>query len=166
MPSIAGSGRVCLRIEQDPDDAGEIDCDGGTNYDVELVVDSAGLGANGTPIVSVGTGATDSGAGAAVIRVRATPALTTDGATACEGADYSPASPIDTAFTTATAKSTILNPRQGGAQTSITLAGTPFDCDAWTANGPASIVAPNANMDVTLPVVGTLDIAQLLRLQD
>ena len=166
VPSIAGSGRVCLRIEQDPAHAGEIDCDGGTNYDVDLVVDSAGLGANGTPALTVGAGPGDSGAGAAVLRVRATPALTTDGATPCEDADYSPASPIATAFTTATAKSTILNPRQGGIQTVVTLAGKPFDCDAWTENGPASLAAPNVNMDVTLPVVGTLDIAQLLRLSD
>ena len=101
-----------------------------------------------------------------MLRVRATPALTTDGATPCENADYSPASPIETAFTTATATSTILNPRQGGGQTVVTLAGKPFDCDAWTENGPAALAAPNANMDVTIPIVGTLDIAQLLRLDD
>lgn len=166
VPSIAGAGRACLRIEQDPAHAGEIDCDGGTNYDVSLVVDSAGTGANGTPTLTVGAGAGDSGPGAAVIRVRATAALTTDASTPCEDADYSPAPTVETAFTTAIARSTILNPRQGGAQTVVTLAGKPFDCDAWTENGPASIAAPNLNMDVTLPVVGTLDIAQLLRLDD
>jgi cysteine-rich repeat protein len=166
VPSIAGSGRACLRIEQDPLHPGEIDCDGGSNYDVDLVVDSAGLGANGTPTLTVGAGASDSGAGAAVIRVRATAALTPDGVTPCEDADYSPAPTVETAFTTATATSTILNPRQGGLQTAVTLAGKPFDCNAWTENGPASIAAPNLNMDVTLPVVGTLDIAQALRLND
>ncbi|MCC6765215.1 MAG: DUF4215 domain-containing protein [Deltaproteobacteria bacterium] len=166
VPSIAGPGRVCLRIEQDPAHAGEIDCDGGTNYDVDLVVDSAGLGANGTPTITVGAGAGDSGAGAAVIRVRATAAQTPDGVTPCEDADYSPAPTVETAFTTAIAKSTILNPRQGGAQTVVTLPGKPFDCGAWTENGPASIVAPNVNMDVALPVVGTLDIAQALRFDD
>ncbi|MEB2285363.1 MAG: hypothetical protein B6D46_14450 [Polyangiaceae bacterium UTPRO1] len=166
VPSLAGPGRACLRIEQDPAHAGEIDCDGGTNYDVKLVVDSAGLGPNGAPTLTVGTGITDSGAGAAVLRVLVTPALTTDGSTPCENADYSPAPTIASAFTTAVAKSTILNPRQGGAQTSLTVAGKPFDCNAWTENGPASIVLPNVNMDVTLPVVGTLDIAQALRLND
>jgi len=166
VPSIAGSGRACLRIEQDPSNPGEIDCDGGSNYDVNLVVDSAGTGANGTPTLTVSTGVTDSGAGAAVIRVLATAALTPDAVTPCEAADYSPAPTVQTAFTTATATSTILNPRQGGFQTVVTLAGKPFDCNAWTENGPASIAAPNLNMDVTLPVVGTLDIAQLLRLND
>lgn len=34
------------------------------------------------------------------------------------------------AQTTATATSTILNPRQGGFQTVVTLAGKPFDCNA------------------------------------
>ena len=37
--------------------AGEIDCDGGTNYDVDIVVDSAGTGPNGTPTLTVGAGA-------------------------------------------------------------------------------------------------------------
>jgi cysteine-rich repeat protein len=166
VPAIAGSGRACLRIEQDPSHAGEIDCDGGTNYDVGLVVDSAGTGANGTPTLTVGAGLGDSGAGAAVIRVLATAALTPDAVTPCEDADYSPAPTVMTAFTTAIATSTILNPRQGGLQTVVTLGGTPFDCNAGSENGPASVVAPNLNMDVTLPVVGTLDIAQALRLND
>ncbi len=166
VPSLAGSGRACVRIEQDPVHAGEIDCDGGSNYDVDLVVDSGGTGANGTSTLTVGAGAGDSGAGAAVIRVRVTPALTTDGSTPCTDADYTTTPPIATAFTTALATSTILNPRQGGAQTLVSLTGKPFDCVAWTENGPASIAAPNLNMDVTLPVVGTLDIAQVLRLND
>jgi cysteine-rich repeat protein len=166
VPSIAGTGRACLRIEQDPVHAGEIDCDGGTNYDVDIVVDSAGTGPNGTPTLTVGAGAADSGAGAAVIRVRATAALTPDAVTPCEDADYSPAPTVETAFTTAVAKSTILNPRQGTPQTVVTLTGKPFDCNTWVENGPAIIAAPNRNMDVTLPVVGTLDIAQVLRLND
>ncbi len=166
VPSLAGPGRACLRIEQDPVHAGEIDCDGGSNYDVDIVVDSAGTGPNGTPTLTVGTGTGDSGAGAAVIRVRATAGLTPDAVTPCENADYSPAPIVETAFTTAIATSTILNPRQGGAQTALTLTGKPFDCGTWVENGPASIAAPNLNMDITLPVVGTLDIAQVLRLND
>jgi cysteine-rich repeat protein len=167
LPALAGTGRVCWRVEQDPLHAGEIDCDGGSNYDVDIVVDSAGTGANGTPTLMVGAGLTDSGAGAAVIRVRVTPAQTTDGITPCEDADYSPAPTIETAFTTAITTSTILNPRQGGAQVGVTLAGKPFDCDAWTEDGPASIATPLLNMDITLPLgIGTIDIAQVLRLND
>jgi hypothetical protein len=96
-----------------------------------------------------------------------TPTQTTDGITPCADADYSPAPTIETASTTAIATSTILNPRQGGAQVGVTVAGKPFDCDAWTENGPASIATPLLNVDITLPLgIGTIDIAQVLRLND
>ena len=38
--------------------------------------------------------------------------------------------------------------------------------DGRTDDSGASIVMPNANTDVTLPVLGRYDIAQALRLQD
>src|SRR6185295_308016 len=37
---LGQSGRVCLRIQQDPGHTGWIDCDGGTNATASLTVDS------------------------------------------------------------------------------------------------------------------------------
>jgi hypothetical protein len=70
-----------------------------------------------------------------------------------------------TAFTTAAASATITNTYQGG-DTTVSLAGQPFDCSNWTEDAGASIAAPNLNMDVDVPVLGITDIAQALRLND
>ena len=43
----------------------------------------------------------------------------------------------------------------------------PFNCGNWVENAGASIAGPNVNMDVVLPLgLGTVDIAQVLRLND
>jgi cysteine-rich repeat protein len=164
-PSIAGGGKICFRLEQDPAANGFVDCDGGSNVDASLSVNSNGAGANGTPTLTVG-GAGDSGAGAAIVRVLVTGSLSDDPGLDCATADYTLAPPTQTALTTGTATGTIFNPRQGGVATSLTLAGQPFDCDDWTENSGASIVLPNVNMDVTVPFLGTYDLAQLMRLND
>jgi hypothetical protein len=164
-PSLAGGGKICFRLEQDPSANGFVDCDGGSNVNASLSVDSHGSAANGTPALTVG-GAGDSGAGAAVVRVLITGALSDDPGLDCTTADYTLAPSTQTALTTGTATSTIFNPRQGGTLTSLTLAGQPFDCDDWTENSGASIVLPNTNMDVPVPFVGTFDLSQTLRLND
>jgi len=71
VPVVAGQGRACVRLVQDPQSPGEIDCDGGSNYDVSLSVDSQGTGPNGSPTLTVGGGPTDAGPGVAIIRVLA-----------------------------------------------------------------------------------------------
>ena len=164
LPSAAGSGRVCFRIEQDPDALGEIDCDGGTNYDVLLTADSNGTSAEGPQTLTVGAGATDSGAGAGVLRVLLFGATTSDDTTPCTAATY--VTTTKTALTTAIATSEITDTRQGGSVTS-TLTGKPYACGPWSTDGPASIALPNVTFDFVLPFgLGTQDVAQVLRLND
>ena len=163
LPSLGGPGKVCVRVRQDPDHIGEIDCDGGSAYGVDLSVDSQGAGPNGTPTVTVGTGG-DAGPGGALLRVVIEAATTDDGVTLCEDADY--AAPLAIGVTTAAASSTILNPQQGGS-TTVVQTGQPFNCSNWIENAGASVAGPNANMDVELPLgLGTFDLAQVLRLND
>ncbi len=165
IPAAGGTGRACFYLEQDPSETGFIDCDGGSAADVTMTMDSHGAGANDPPVLSVGLGS-DAGPGTAVIRVLITGALTTDLVTLCPDADYSGSSPVPTAFTTAAASSTILNPLQGGTDTSVALAGQPFDCGNWTTDSGASIVLPNVNPDLAIPILGPHDLAQAFRLND
>jgi len=165
IPAAGGDGRACFRIEQDPAQTGFVDCNGGSSADVIMTMDSHVGAANDAPILSVGTG-TDAGPGTAVIRVLITGALTTDLVTLCPDADYSGSPTNTTALTTATAVSAILNPLQGGTDTSVALAGQPFDCSNWTSDSGASIVLPNVNPDIVIPVFGPHDLAQAFRLND
>jgi cysteine-rich repeat protein len=164
-PAAGGGGTVCFRYEQDPDATGFIDCDGGTPADVEILVNSNGAAADDAPVLNVGTGV-DAGAGAAVVRVIVKGALLPGAGENCATADYSADAGRATAFTTATGRSTIFNPRQGGALTGTSLTGVPFDCASWATDVGASIVAPNLNMDVPIPILGDYDLAQALRLND
>jgi len=165
LPSAAGEGRVCFRIEQDPTAMGEIDCDGGTNYDVFLTIDSGGTGAAGPPSLTVGAGAGNSGAGAGVLRVLLFGATTSSDATPCTAASYV-TPPTRTALTTAVSTSEITNTRQGGNVT-VSLTGKPYACNPWASDGPPSIALPNVSLDFVLPFgLGTQDVAQVLRLND
>jgi len=165
LPALAGTGRVCVRVRQDPDAIGRIDCDGGSNFDATITIDSQGAGAALPPVFTAGAGGDDSGPGAAIVRVLVQGATTTDATTTCEDADYS-ASPVTrTGFTTATAVATVQNALQGGLLTA-TLTGQPFTCANWTTDGGASLAAPNVNLDVPLSVLGILDVGQVLRLND
>jgi hypothetical protein len=168
LPTLAGAGRVCYRLRQDPDHRGFVDCDGGSNTDVELSLDSHGADPDGPSTFTIPADVTDSGAGAVVVRVLLEAAATSDAVTPCEEAEFSV--PIRTAFTTSTATSVILNAQLlgGGTGTIVgAMAGQPFDCSNWTENAGASIVVPNLNTDVELPLgLGTMDLTQLLRLND
>ena len=165
LPAAAGSGRVCFRVEQDPDAIGEIDCDGGSNYDVFLTIDSNGSSAAGPASLTVGAGGTDSGPGAGVLRVLLYGATTSDTSTPCTAASYV-TPPTRTALTTAVSTSQITDTRQGG-DISVTLTGKPYSCAAWSSDGPASIALPNVSLDFVLPYgLGTQDVAQVLRLND
>ncbi len=165
LPAVAGLGKVCYRITQDPEQLGWIDCDGGSNADADLVVDSGGAGPNGPPMLTVGAGGVDSGPGAAVAYVILEAAATSDATTPCEEADFTAGTSTRTALTTARSTATILNALQGGTS-SVAHAGQPFDCGAWVEDGGASITAPSVALDVEVPVLGPKDIAQALRLND
>ena len=129
-----------------------------------LVVDRDMTGCLNDPaVLTISSGAADSGPGAAVISVLVEAGLA---ATSCQDAAY--AAPVRTAFTTGTAVSRIFNMQDQGLGTvnSVTLAGQPFNCGNWVEDSGASIVAPNLSMDEELPNVGTIDLPSAGRLND
>ena len=164
LPSLAGTDRICVRVHQDPNNRGRIDCNGGSNLDVKLSIDSNGTGPDGSPVLTVGGGATDSGPGAAVAYVIVeTGSATASQSCAADGV-YDP--PIATAITTASATSEILDARQGGTAT-VVQSGQPFHCSNWVVDAGASTVSPAFSPDLELPFgLGTIDVAEVLRLND
>ena len=149
-PAIVGAGlpaqseqnqRVCFHIEQDPNAPGWIDCDGGSNADVSLSVDSNAANPAGASTLVVGSGAGDSGSGAAVLNVIVRIGATASLSAPCSTADFSSSTPIATSLTTTTATSTVFNVRQHTetpatypqADTQVALSGQPLDCGNFAA---------------------------------
>ncbi len=163
LPALAGGGRVCLQVRPDYDTAGFVDCDGGSNVDAQLSVDSNGAGAAGPPTLVVGANPGDSGAGAAVAYVYITAGTTSDNAAPCDDAIYQ--APIRTAVTTGVSQTQILNGLVVGT-VSLSMAGQPFNCSNWATDAGVSVGWPNFNLDVSIPVLGIQDVAQVLRLND
>jgi hypothetical protein len=169
LPDLApDDGRVCYRIRQDPNAIGFVDCDGGSNVDVDLYANSNGTGPADPAVLTVPANpASDSGAGAAMIPVLFEVGQTTQAGVPCEQAVFETAQRL--VFTTGTATATIENGRglQGSIVTVVnSQGGQPFDCDNWTENSGASLTVPNINFDIPIPLFGELDIAQILRLND
>lgn len=163
LPALAGGGRVCLKVRPDYDRAGYVDCDGGSNVDVALSVDSNGAGAEGPPVLQVAASASDSGSGAAVAYIVVTAGTTSDNVTPCDDAIYQ--EPRHTAVTTGVASTEITNGLVVGT-VGLSMGGQPFNCSAWSADEGGSVVWPNYNLDVVIPVLGVQDVAQVLRLND
>jgi cysteine-rich repeat protein len=163
LPALAGGGRVCVKVRPDYDQVGLVDCDGGSNVDVNLSIDSQGGGAALPATLTVPANATDSGAGAAVAYIIIEAGTTGDNTTPCEDAIYG--APVHTAVTTGLARSEIVNGFAVGT-VAISLSGQPFDCGNWTTDAGASVAWPTYNLDVSVPVLGVQDVAQILRLND
>lgn len=167
------NGRACFLIEQDPNQPGWVDCDGGSNVDAAIEIDSNGTGAAGNPDLTLPTGGSDSGPGAAVLNVTVRIATTTNNAIACADADYSASTPIATVLTTGTAAATVRNVRQHtdnptnypDPDTTVQLSGRPLDCNNFQFGLRSSFVAPLFEMDTEpAALAGTFDIADALRL--
>ncbi len=173
---LGQQGTVCVRVEQDPGSTGWIDCNGGTNADASLSVDSQ-LGGppppNPAPVLSA-PGAADGAAAAGSALLRVAVQFTVEAASNadCSAADYSASPLIATAFTTATATSTVVNDWIGGSGpesmgvNTTTLSGVPFSCAGWGSGAGAnsSIAAPLFALDFTAPILNTIvDVAQVLR---
>jgi hypothetical protein len=175
-PTGGGTGKTCWKIEQDQASTGWLDCNGGSDADVDLTVDSNGVGAGTQPVLTMGV-SDDSGAGAGVLRVRVQIAEPSDPAADCAAQDYSSSPVVTTVFTVGTATSVINNTIQHATNPTkypnpdgvVTLPGLPFDCANWGLDAAAatSIAAPLYKFDVVpggiLP--GTYDVAQVLRLR-
>jgi len=130
---------------------------------VNLSIDSNFAGAALPSTLTVGANPGDSGAGAALAYLIVESGQTVDDATPCEDAIY--ADPFPIAVTTGVARSVISKGLVVG-NIAVALAGQPFDCSNWTSDSGASVAWPNYNLDVSIPVLGIQDVAQVLRLND
>jgi hypothetical protein len=184
-PNCGGSCGACWRFEDDPSALGFVDCDGGSNVDQTLIVNSNGSSAPPAPSLdpswwTLGSGAGSSGPGAAVVRVRVK-RMRVNGTTTCPGvSDASWASrPVESlALTTGSVTTRIDSPRRctgslfgtacpNSNPFTVSLSGTNFSCAAWTGNAGARLVIPFVNLDENLgSTFDTGDIAQVLRLND
>lgn len=175
-------GKVCIRIEQDPDATGWLDCSGGTNPDVRLRVDSHFADPDDPPVLEVPADADPAApAGSAVLRVQTRLVLVPGTGPAddpdCSTVDYSGAPVISTAWTTRLATSEVLQPlvvdplgqpAPGADQRLDSMTGRPFSCaDFGSAVGPAvSLVLPEHALAFPAPIVNApIDVAMALRLE-
>lgn len=142
---------LCVRLYA-AESSGEIDCDGGSAYDVH--VEQTG-GADAPPAtITVGSG-DDAGPGAGFLRLPvAIQLLSGSSLSACELAQF----PTPEQGVLTSARVTAIK----GAR-SIDNQGHPFDCDTWeTTGGPAALVAGGTAYDPTFQ----LDLATVLRLAE
>jgi cysteine-rich repeat protein len=164
-PGITVEGYACFELTPDPTRSGWLDCDGRSSANASLTVNSNGANADDPPVLEVGADGANSGAGSAVIPIVLRAAQTTSDTQNCSTADFSASDPVAAVLTTATATATIQDTYQGGNAVA-SLTGRPFDCAGWTNDSGASVVVPNANTDLVLPILGRYDVAQALRLED
>ncbi len=170
---LGGEGTICLEIQPDPNASGFVDCDGGTDADAALLVDSNGPLAAGPSLLSLPAGADPlAPAGAGVVRVRLRLAVAPFNDAPCSALDYSASPSIETAFTTGLATSRVDEPWMAGAPGTATnetsLAGVPFACDGFGSPdaAPVSIVAPLFALDFVAPIIEqVIDVAQVFRVQ-
>lgn len=170
---LGSQGTICVRIAPDALATGWLDCDGGRDADVDLVVNSNGAGAADPSVLTVPAGA-DPGApsGSGVVRVELRFAVAPQNGAACSTLDYASSPVIRSAFTTGLAVSTVENDLINGAPGAVgtnqtSLAGVPFSCAGWgtAAASPASVAAPLYALDFAAPIVNqTVDLAQVFRL--
>jgi hypothetical protein len=140
-------GRVCRRISSC---TGSVDCNGGTNVDVTVTLDSLargatrpcegpGVGSGNAPVVRTGVTATDSGPGAMLLTCRSATASVPAG-TPCDGVTYGPETEL--ALTSGAISATMLNPCPNPlGPATIAKTGEGFDCQAWESeHGPGRLV--------------------------
>lgn len=184
-PNCGGNCVACWRLEDDPAETSFVDCDGGSNADITLTVDSNGSSAPPAPSfdsawVSVPAGAGDDGAGAAILHVKAR-RLRVNGSSTCPSAGDAAwnSRPEETvAFVTGQATTTINDRLQcpgslfgtgcpGANPYQVSLSGTNLDCGNWATGSGGRLVTTFANLDENIGgSFGTGDIAQVLRLND
>ena len=182
-PGCGGSCAACWRFADDLSRLGFVDCDGGSNADADLLVDSNGSSAPPAPSydlgwLTVGAGSSDTGPGAAVIYV-GVQRLRVNGTAACPGvndASWNDVAVEQLALVTGRASSTIEDRRRcsgslfGTSCSSknpydVDLTGSNFSCASWGDPGGVRLILPVANLDETIGGSwGTGDIAQVLRL--
>jgi cysteine-rich repeat protein len=129
-------GVLCVRIDSC---TGFVDCDGGTNVDVDVTQDSMGPGRGGAPVeITTGLGA-DGGPGAVELRCQqAINQLPPGAGSDCTHASYPPVEEVVYTTGTTTAGFTNGAPKIGTGM--MTQQGQDFECAAWmTENGPGKL---------------------------
>jgi hypothetical protein len=168
--------RLCFRLRQDPVNTGYVDCNGGTNVDAEQVATSnqANPPPPPDPATVIGSGP-DSGPGAALLYgLMKNAILQVDACPAWDSTSWNSVEESPVVFTTGKGHSRINDPRVcGGGFGSncpdvdpyeVTLTGQNLDCDNWTTFPGGALVMPASVLDMSIPVLGTGDIAQVTRL--
>ena len=180
-PGCGGACVSCWRFAPVPVQPGWVDCDGGSNADATLAIDSKKKRPpppprNGT--LTVSSASQDSGPGAAALPVRVQYVRLNE-TSRCPAVDskrwaQDDVTVLDTAMVTGEAASTIHNPRRCAPAFNIcpranpyqvTLRGANLSCAQWKTPPEAQFVIPLHSLDTSIlgkMVIG--DVAQVLRL--
>lgn len=184
-PNCGGQCVACWRFEDDAALTSFVDCNGGSNADTTLIVDSNDTAAPPAPDfdsawVLAPSGVGDDGAGAAILHVRAR-RLRVNGSSTCPNpADnvWNSVPEEFVSFVTGQATTTINDRRRCSGSIfgtgcpsanpyQASLTGANLDCGNWTSDSGGSLVTTFANLDENIGgSFGTGDIAQVLRLND
>ncbi|MEO2169710.1 MAG: hypothetical protein ABGY42_16640, partial [bacterium] len=164
-PGCGGSCVACWRIEDDTAALGFVDCDGGSNADIALLVDSNGAAAPPAPAfsptwVTTATGSGDGGVGAAVARV-SVKRLRVNDASSCPAvgdAAWRPVAAEQLALVTGTATTTIEDRRRCGGSLfgtscpsnnpyTVALNGSNLSCEDFSNASGVKFVMPAVSLD-------------------
>ncbi|MCC6766893.1 MAG: hypothetical protein IT293_19730 [Deltaproteobacteria bacterium] len=163
------NGYACWRLRQDPAFATSadsfVDCDGGTRANATYSIDSNGSGAALPPVLTIDTSADGAApAGAAIVRVLMQSSETGSDSSNCDTVNWSTIPDQQVAIATGQVTTTITNMRQGGTGTA-SRRGNALSCAAWTGTN-GSLAFPVYGLDQAIPLSGTQDKANVVRLQD
>jgi hypothetical protein len=163
------NGWACWRLRQDPAFATSadsfVDCNGGTRTNVSWSVNSNGSGAASAPVLTIDTAADGAApAGAAIIRVLMQSSDTSSDGSNCDTINWAAVPDQAIAIATGQVTATITNMTQGGTG-SASRRGEPLNCAAWSGNA-GSLEFPVFGFDQAIPLSGTQDKANVVRMQD
>jgi hypothetical protein len=163
------NGYACWRLRQDPAFATSadsfVDCDGGTRTNISYSINSNGSGAASAPVFMVDTSADGTApAGAAIVRILMQSSETGSDSSNCDTVNWATVPDQAIAIATGQVTTTITNMIQGGTGTA-SRRGNPFNCAAWSGNA-GSLEFPVYGLDQSIPIYGTQDKANVVRLQD
>ncbi len=163
------NGYACWRLRQDPAFATStdsfVDCDGGTRTNVTYSVDSNGTGAPEPAVLTIDTSADGAApAGAAIVRILMQSSETTSDGSNCDTVNWAAVPDQAIAISTGQVTATVTEMRQGGTGTA-SRRGNPLNCAAWTGTN-GSLAFPLYGFDTVIPLSGTQDKANVVRLQD
>lgn len=164
------AGYACWRLRQDPARATAaesfVDCNGGTRANATYSVNSNGTSPEDSPVFVVDTAADGSApAGAGLVRVLMQSSETGSDSSTCDTINWGTIPDQEVAIATGTMTTIITNTRQGGTATA-TQNGVPFNCSTWGTGTQGSILFPVYGLDQSIPLSGTQDKANTVRMQD